>query len=129
MWDGRKIGEREFVDQRVSRWNDERGRPVHGLYGAARRRGARAPPAAGSEGAPPANPIHLPPRSVLRQHYVLGRVLGHGGFGIAYLAWDPDLQMKVAVKEFLPGDVATRGRRRRQRDALQRRVARAFDTG
>ena len=62
-----------------------------------------------AEGAPTANPIHLPPRSVLRQHYVLGRVLGHGGFGIAYLAWDPDLQMKVAVKEYLPGDVATRG--------------------
>lgn len=61
------------------------------------------------EGTPPANPVHLPPRSVLRQHYVLGRVLGHGGFGIAYLAWDPDLQMKVAVKEYLPGDVATRG--------------------
>jgi hypothetical protein len=61
------------------------------------------------EGRPPANPVHLPPRAVLRQHYVLGRVLGHGGFGIAYLAWDPDLQMKVAVKEYLPGDVATRG--------------------
>jgi serine/threonine protein kinase len=61
------------------------------------------------EGAPTANPVHLPPRSLLRQHYVLGRVLGHGGFGIAYLAWDPDLQMKVAVKEYLPGDVATRG--------------------
>jgi serine/threonine protein kinase len=62
-----------------------------------------------AEGTPTANPIHLPPRSVLRQHYVLGRVLGHGGFGIAYLAWDPDLQMKVAVKEYLPGDIATRG--------------------
>ena len=41
--------------------------------------------------------------------YVLGRVLGHGGFGIAYLAWDSHLEMKVAVKEFLPTDYATRG--------------------
>lgn len=60
------------------------------------------------EGTPPANPVHLPPRTVLRDHIVLGRVLGHGGFGIAYLAWDQDLEVKVAVKEFLPGDFATR---------------------
>ena len=45
---------------------------------------------------------------MLRDHIVLGRVLGHGGFGIAYLAWDQDLEVKVAVKEFLPGDFATR---------------------
>jgi serine/threonine protein kinase len=60
------------------------------------------------EGTPPANPVHLPPRTLLRDHIVLGRVLGHGGFGIAYLAWDQDLEVKVAVKEFLPGDFATR---------------------
>jgi hypothetical protein len=74
------------------------------------RGGADLCPACGwMEGTPTANPIHLPPRSLLRDHYVLGRVLGHGGFGIAYLAWDADLQMKVAVKEYLPGDHATRG--------------------
>lgn len=74
------------------------------------RGGADVCPACGwLEGTPTANPVHLPPRSLLRDHYVLGRVLGHGGFGIAYLAWDPDLQMKVAVKEYLPGDHATRG--------------------
>jgi serine/threonine protein kinase len=61
------------------------------------------------EGTPAENPIHLRPRTQLHDHYIVGRVLGHGGFGIAYLAWDTNLHMKVALKEFFPGDYATRG--------------------
>ncbi len=40
--------------------------------------------------------------------YVLERVLGQGGFGITYLARDTNLDQMVAIKEYLPGDVATR---------------------
>ena len=45
--------------------------------------------------------------------YVLGRyrlesVLGSGGFGITYLAEDTSLRRKVAIKELLPNDFATR---------------------
>jgi len=40
--------------------------------------------------------------------YVLERVLGQGGFGITYLARDTNLDQKVAIKEYLPVDVATR---------------------
>jgi serine/threonine protein kinase len=61
------------------------------------------------EGTPVDNPVHLHPRTTLKEHYIVGRVLGHGGFGIAYIAWDSNLQMKIAVKEFFPGDFATRG--------------------
>src|SRR5207247_11032597 len=44
-----------------------------------------------------------------RMHwYVLERVLGQGGFGITYLARDTNLDQPVAIKEFLPVDVATR---------------------
>ena len=40
--------------------------------------------------------------------YVLERVLGQGGFGITYLARDTNLGRQVAIKEYLPGDVAQR---------------------
>lgn len=53
-------------------------------------------------------PIALPYRTILREQYVFGRALGHGGFGITYLGWDINLDLKVAIKEYLPGDLATR---------------------
>jgi serine/threonine protein kinase len=40
--------------------------------------------------------------------YVLERVLGQGGFGITYLARDTNLDQQVAIKEYLPVDVASR---------------------
>jgi len=40
--------------------------------------------------------------------YVLERVLGQGGFGITYLAKDTNLDQRVAIKEYLPVEVATR---------------------
>ena len=49
----------------------------------------------------------LPPQHRLHW-YVLERVLGQGGFGITYLARDTNLDQPVAIKEYLPVDVATR---------------------
>ena len=43
------------------------------------------------------------------ENYRLETVLGHGGFGITYRAKDGDLQKTVAVKEYLPREVAFRG--------------------
>lgn len=60
------------------------------------------------EGADPASPLHLRPRTELQGQYLVGRVLGHGGFGITYLSWDLNLERKVAVKEYMPGGVAVR---------------------
>ncbi len=40
--------------------------------------------------------------------YRIDRILGHGGFGITYLAEDTLLQEPVAIKEFLPNELAVR---------------------
>ncbi len=40
--------------------------------------------------------------------YVLERVLGQGGFGITYLAHDTNLDRPVAIKEYLPAEIARR---------------------
>jgi len=40
--------------------------------------------------------------------YRIDAVLGHGGFGITYLAHDTSLGAQVAIKEFLPHDIAAR---------------------
>ena len=55
----------------------------------------------------PAFPDALPELSRLHW-YVVERVLGQGGFGITYLARDTNLDQPVAIKEYLPVDVATR---------------------
>jgi serine/threonine protein kinase len=52
-------------------------------------------------------PDALPPQHKLHW-YVIERVLGQGGFGITYLARDTNLDQAVAIKEYLPVEVATR---------------------
>jgi formylglycine-generating enzyme required for sulfatase activity len=45
---------------------------------------------------------------VLASQYQISSVLGQGGFGITYLARDLNLDQNVAVKEFLPENIAVR---------------------
>lgn len=46
--------------------------------------------------------------TVLRDRYQIGKVLGQGGFGITYLAWDLLMRRPVAVKEFFPNGIVYR---------------------
>jgi len=49
------------------------------------------------EGKVPESPLQLPPRTILNNQYLLGRVLGQGGFGITYLAWDMKLDREICI--------------------------------
>lgn len=60
-------------------------------------------------GSSAANELHLSPGTVLKGQYLVGRVLGYGGFGVTYLAYDLNLQQVRAIKEYLPGELSTRG--------------------
>lgn len=50
----------------------------------------------------------LPAGTVLKEQYLVGRVLGQGGFGITYLGWDIYLDIPVAIKEYYPAGVVMR---------------------
>ena len=51
---------------------------------------------------------HLPVGTVLMNRYVIGRVLGEGGFGITYISRDIHLDMVVAIKEYYPNGTVNR---------------------
>lgn len=53
-------------------------------------------------------PMALPIGSILNGSYIIGRVLGQGGFGITYLAWDHKLKVRIAIKEYFPDGAVTR---------------------
>ncbi len=42
------------------------------------------------------------------EEYRIQSLLGHGGFGMTYLAEDTKLNLKVAIKEFFPNELAVR---------------------
>lgn len=59
-------------------------------------------------GTPPEMVNHLPYGTRLQDRYIIGRALGHGGFGITYIAWDDEEQSVVAIKEFFPHSLSMR---------------------
>lgn len=52
------------------------------------------------EGTPPKQPHYLTPGTILGDHFIVGTVIGVGGFGITYKCFDTTLGIIMAVKEF-----------------------------
>jgi serine/threonine protein kinase len=73
--------------------------------------------------------LHLPPGTLLQDKYLIGRVLGQGGFGITYLALDTTLRLKLAIKEYLPQELATRSGDRRMVTAYKADLNEQFEYG
>lgn len=56
----------------------------------------------------PKEPYHLIPGTIIQGRYLVGKVLGYGGFGVTYVGLDLVLEKKIAIKEYLPTDFSTR---------------------
>lgn len=56
----------------------------------------------------PRTPKALPVGTTLKSRYILGDVIGEGGFGITYIAFDGMKEERVAVKEYFPSSIASR---------------------
>ena len=96
---------RGSMETRLRAWSggDEaspRARPVREDASFAALRAAQA-------GVPQAHHAALPLGYMLHE-YQIERVLGQGGFGVTDLAYDVNLRMRVAIKEYLPRDLAVR---------------------
>ncbi len=50
----------------------------------------------------------LNPFTILQGKYLVGSVLGEGGFGITYIGIDMNLEVRVAIKEFYPNGYVSR---------------------
>lgn len=91
--------------------------------------GGTCPHCGWREGNPPESPQQLPPRTVLDGRYLIGRALGQGGFGITYLGWDLNLNRKLAVKEYFPRELCTRGGDNHNVQSLTQRIKATYEIG
>jgi serine/threonine protein kinase len=55
-----------------------------------------------------AQPGHTLPLGTRLRDYEITGLIGEGGFGIVYVAWDHSLQRRVAIKEYMPASMAAR---------------------
>jgi serine/threonine protein kinase len=56
----------------------------------------------------PSDDTHALPVGTRLNEFELTQRIGEGGFSIVYLAWDHSLDRKVALKEYMPGALASR---------------------
>ncbi len=71
----------------------------------------------------------LVPGSVLQGKFLVGKVLGSGGFGNTYIGWNQVLQCRVAIKEYFPKHLSTRERMRGEVSVSDRVSQQRFRAG
>jgi serine/threonine protein kinase len=73
--------------------------------------------------------MYLPHGTILHNRYQIESVLGHGGFGITYAAYDQSFGARVAIKEYLPRHLATRGEGQSRVSVYSGEARRHYDYG
>jgi len=66
------------------------------------------------------------PQGYALQEYRIESMLGTGGFSLTYLATDTNLNLKVALKEYLPAELAVRDVDHSERELVKRSGMRVF---
>ncbi|HJD32190.1 MAG TPA: protein kinase [Candidatus Eisenbergiella stercorigallinarum] len=70
--------------------------------------GQRCPYCGFSEAEYQQNPRCLPLNTILAGKYLVGKVLGEGGFGITYMGYDLNMKARIAIKEYFPVELVSR---------------------
>ena len=56
------------------------------------------------------NDMCLKPGGILQENFIVGKLIGSGGFGNTYIGWNNVLKCKVAIKEYFPKQLTGRER-------------------
>ncbi|MDD3409407.1 MAG: serine/threonine-protein kinase, partial [Eubacteriales bacterium] len=71
----------------------------------------------------------LLPSGVLAGQYIVGKMLGRGGFGITYIGMDAYLRRRVAIKEYFPAQLVVRDPQTQALHAFDEQEEQAFAQG